>query len=137
MNRRNLQSLANLRAQEAQVLFRGKQFSGAYYLAGYAVECALKACIAKRYKRHDFPDRRVVNDSWTHDLRKLASLAEIDEARLERSSRDAVFRRNWDLITLWSEESRYRTTDRSACRAFLDAIMESEHGFIPWISQRW
>ncbi|MGB7136749.1 MAG: HEPN domain-containing protein [Acidobacteriaceae bacterium] len=61
MNRKDLQSLANTRLREARVLFRAKEFSGAYYLAGYAVECALKACIAKQYRQHDFPDRKTVS----------------------------------------------------------------------------
>jgi len=35
-------------------------FDGAYYLAGYAVECAIKACIAKGTRRYEFPDKRKV-----------------------------------------------------------------------------
>lgn len=34
-------------------------YDGAYYLSGYAVEWALKACIAKNVKRYDFPDRKM------------------------------------------------------------------------------
>ena len=94
MNRRDLQSLANVRLREARVLLRAKEFSGAYYLAGYAVECALKACVAKQYKRHDFPDKKIVNDSWTHDLKKLAAIANIDDALLDRSNNDDIFQRN-------------------------------------------
>jgi len=44
---------------------------GAYYLAGYAVECALKACIAKKTQRHEFPDKRRVDASHTHNLIQL------------------------------------------------------------------
>ncbi len=32
-------------------------WEGTYYLAGYAVECALKACIAKQIIAEDFPDK--------------------------------------------------------------------------------
>jgi len=39
-------------------LLRLGLFDGAYYLAGYAVECALKACIAKGTQRFEFPDKR-------------------------------------------------------------------------------
>jgi hypothetical protein len=45
--RRDFRTLAELRAEEARVLLRSRRQLGAYYLAGYAVECALKACIAK------------------------------------------------------------------------------------------
>ena len=54
---------------------------GTYYLAGYAVECALKACIAKETKRHEFPDRRKVDASHTHDLRELVRLAKLEKSR--------------------------------------------------------
>ncbi|MGC2637114.1 MAG: hypothetical protein WA294_08030 [Acidobacteriaceae bacterium] len=101
------------------------------------MELALKACIAKQTKRHQFPDKKIALDSYTHDFKKLASIAKLDEARIERSNNDETFRRNWDLSTLWSEESRYRTTDKATCKAFLDAIIESEHGLIPWIKQVW
>jgi HEPN domain-containing protein len=50
MNRTDLQQLAELRIKEARILLDGDSYSGAYYLAGYAIECALKACIAKRTK---------------------------------------------------------------------------------------
>lgn len=137
MNRKDLQSFANVRLREARILFRAREYSGAYYLAGYAVECALKACIAKQYKRHEFPDKKIVNDSYTHDLKKLAAIAKVDEARLEFSNSDEVFQKNWDLITLWSEESRYRTADKAECKLLLDAIMEKNHGIMPWLKKHW
>jgi len=137
VNRRDLQALANIRVREAQALFRARQFSGAYYLAGYAAECALKACIAKKFRRYEFPDKKFVNDSWTHDLRKLLAVAGIDEARGQRASGDDIFRRNWEVVASWSEDSRYRTIDKSGCKALLDAIMEEHHGLLPWIKQLW
>jgi hypothetical protein len=30
---------------------------GAYYLAGYTVDCAIKASVAKRTQEHDFPEK--------------------------------------------------------------------------------
>ncbi len=56
MNRADLQQLGQMRIDEATLLLAHRHWSGAYYLAGYAVECALKACIAKRTQRHDFRD---------------------------------------------------------------------------------
>ena len=55
LTRRDFQRLAKLRAAEAGALVRSRKEIGAYYLAGYAVECALKACVAKATKRHEFP----------------------------------------------------------------------------------
>jgi len=44
-----------MRLKDAEVLLQKGRNEAAYYLAGYAVECALKACIAKQTKRHEFP----------------------------------------------------------------------------------
>jgi HEPN domain-containing protein len=47
VNRNGLQDLSKVRLKEATALLNLRMYDGAYYLAGYAVECALKACIAK------------------------------------------------------------------------------------------
>jgi hypothetical protein len=75
VNRSDLQRLAELRLSDAQALFDAHAFEGAYYLAGYAIECALKACIAKRTREFDFPDKREVERSYTHDLERLMEVA--------------------------------------------------------------
>ena len=68
MNRKELQTLAKIRIKEAEVLLNNnlnnKRYDGAYYLCGYGVECALKACIAKNTKRYEFPDKQTVLDSY-------------------------------------------------------------------------
>ena len=73
MNRSDLRELARERVREARQLLRARAPNGAYYLAGYAVECALKACIAKKTQRYEFPSRDTVNESHTHDLNRLLS----------------------------------------------------------------
>jgi HEPN domain-containing protein len=137
MNRKDLQVLANLRLREAKALYRAKEYSGAYYLAGYAVECALKACIAKCFRRYDFPDKKSVMDSYTHSLKTLARIANLDQSLLLAAQTDLIFRGNWALILEGSEESRYGISKEEACKDLLDAIMERRHGFMPWIKQRW
>ncbi|HEX7677842.1 MAG TPA: HEPN domain-containing protein, partial [Thermoanaerobaculia bacterium] len=66
MNRQDLQWLARTRLSEARVLLAAKKYDGAYYLAGYAVECALKACVAKKVRKFDFPDKKLALDSYSH-----------------------------------------------------------------------
>ncbi|WP_445248940.1 HEPN domain-containing protein [Microcoleus sp. OTE_8_concoct_300] len=79
MNRRDLQNIALTRIKEVEVLLNNRQYSGAYYLSGYVIECALKACIAKQTKKFDFPDKKTVMDSYTHDLEKLVKVAKIEK----------------------------------------------------------
>ena len=70
--RREFQQLARMRLNDARVLMRRGNVEGAYYLTGLAVECAVKACIAKNTRRHDFPpSQSAIKDIYTHDLSKL------------------------------------------------------------------
>lgn len=74
--RKDFQRLADLRAKEAVTLAKTGNQQGAYYLAGFAVECALKACIAKKTRRHDFPaDKDYAGKVYTHNLDQLLKLA--------------------------------------------------------------
>ena len=58
VTRSEFQELAEQRLVEAKALLDQGQWDGAYYLAGYAVELALKACIIKTLMATDaFPDK--------------------------------------------------------------------------------
>lgn len=75
MNRAELQRLAKERIADARVLLVARRWSASYYLTGYAVECALKACIAKLMKAEEFPDRTFADKCWTHNLPQLLGRA--------------------------------------------------------------
>jgi hypothetical protein len=83
-------------------------YDGAYYLAGYAVECALKACIAKDTRRHQFPDKKKVDSSYSHVLLELIKVAGLKDEHLARVKGDSDFETNWDVVQSWSEQSRYQ-----------------------------
>jgi hypothetical protein len=70
-----LQALAEERARDAEALLNAGQWSGAYYLAGYAVECAHKACIAKQINQYDYPSKELALKAYTHDIRSLLNTA--------------------------------------------------------------
>ena len=75
MNRAEFHTLADTRIGDAKVLLDAGRHQAAYYLAGYAIECALKACVAKQIREHDFPDRKLINDSYTHNLEQLLAIS--------------------------------------------------------------
>ena len=72
------QQLAELRLNEAKLLFQEHQPSGAYYLAGYAIECAFKAIISAQFRANEIPDKALVNRVYTHDLADLIKLAGLE-----------------------------------------------------------
>ncbi len=138
MNRSDLQKLARRRLREARILLRSRSYEGAYYLAGYAVECALKACIAKQIRRYEFPDRKLVVDSYSHDLEKLINVSALKprhEAEL-RSNKD--FALNWSVVKDWSEQDRYRLQiSRAQASDLYSAIVARKNGVLSWLKQHW
>ncbi|MDY6786029.1 MAG: HEPN domain-containing protein [Cyanobacteriota bacterium] len=137
MNRNKLQTLARLRLAEAKVLLDRSQYSGAYYLSGYVVECALKACIAKETKEFDFPDLRTVRDSYIHDLEKLVKTSELKVELDRKADNDPDFAYNWSIAIQWSEASRYEIYDEEKAKAMYEAIADVNHGVLQWIEQYW
>ena|SRR6185437_16837675 len=137
MNRRDLQELSRIRLKEANALLKLGLPDGAFYLGGYALECALKACTARTTQRGEFPDKNKAISSYSHDLLKLIKVAGLEEACLEQAAKDDEFRRNWDHVQSWSEESRYRRHRPESARAMLEAIADRHHGVMSWIKQRW
>jgi HEPN domain-containing protein len=138
VNRADFQQLADIRIDEAKTLLDAGKYDGAYYLAGYAVECALKACIAKLTNQHDFPpDRRSVERCYTHDIDMLVDAARLTDERKNAISVDRALEQNWLKVKDWSESSRYMRIDGAAAQALFEAIIEPVHGVLPWLKQRW
>jgi HEPN domain-containing protein len=137
VDRKDLQVLSRIRVREAKALLRVGLHDGAYYLAGYAVECALKACIAKGTQRHEFPDKKKVEASHTHNLRDLARLANLEDSRLHLARSDSIFRSNWDIVESWSEQDRYRRQRPENAQALVEAVDDRRHGIIAWIKLHW
>jgi hypothetical protein len=91
VNRADLQRLAKERIADAKALLAARRWSAAYYMAGYAVECALNACIAKLMKSEEFPDKKFAEKCWTHNLTQLVDLAGLE------ANFDAALRADPDL----------------------------------------
>lgn len=137
MNRRNFQDLARLRAEEARALLFAGHYAGAYYLTGYVVECALKACIARTIRRYDFPDRRLVNDAYTHDLDRLSRLSGLRPQLDLDMQIDAQLRTNWSTTISWTEQSRYEQRSRTDAEELFQAVMDRRHGVLQWLRRYW
>jgi HEPN domain-containing protein len=138
MNRIDLQRLARLRVREARALLNAGHSPGAYYLAGYAIECALKACIAKSVKRYEFPDRRTVSESYTHDLTRLMKVAGLEAAHDAEVRANAQFALNWAVAKAWSEDARYSLVISGAeARDMYAAVTAKTNGVLPWLKKRW
>ncbi|HEV2961544.1 MAG TPA: DNA-binding protein [Candidatus Angelobacter sp.] len=137
IKRDNLQVLAQVRLNEARLLMEGGSFAGAYYLAGLAVECAFKACIARSTEEFEFPDRDRVKNSWSHDLLQLLRTAGLSDHLTVRIDADKQFKANWETVKDWNVESRYEQKSEQEARSIYNAIVEKDVGIIAWVEEFW
>lgn len=138
MNRSDFQRLADVRIDEAAVLFAQGKIDGAYYLAGYAVECALKACIARLTGQDDYPPRpKCIHDYDSHEIEKLVKTAGLTAQRDADAAADLVLKANWEIVKDWTEESRYEHKTQAQAQQLIAAITDAAHGVLPWIKRRW
>jgi hypothetical protein len=123
--------LAYARLEDAEVLLRAAQTTrkpqrrvGAVYLAGYAVECALKARIC--YERQV---EILSPQFYTHDLRWLLEMTGLSL----RAKGEQAFWRAFSYVQVhWSVALRYQmpSLDAQKAREFLDKTKE----IMSWLS---
>jgi HEPN domain-containing protein len=132
-----LQKLAEEKLSDAGILLRAGSWSNAYYLAGYAVELALKACIAKSFKPETIPDKDLVIATYTHKFKGLVGAAGLSAELQKKEQADRSFATSWGLANSWSPDARYRSTTEQDARDLIDAIRDPKNGVLPWIQTFW
>jgi HEPN domain-containing protein len=136
MNRIEFQQIADLRLQESRVLLDAGFPDGAYYLAGYAVECALKACIAKRTREHHFPEKDS-KEYYIHDLEKLLGFAKLKDDFYQALRANPAMNANWIIAKNWAETSRYQRKTVADATELLNAVEDQTGGLLTWVRKRW
>ncbi|HEY7156545.1 MAG TPA: hypothetical protein VH575_21435 [Gemmataceae bacterium] len=142
MDRKKLQNLAKVRLKDAKALLGRRRRSGAYYLCGYAIECALKACILRYLGESGaiFGDPSYLKrlaDCWTHDLVKLVNLAGLDaEFGIARAA-NPVLENFWRVTKDWKETSRYEEKSEAEAKTLYEAVNNNPDGVFRWIQTRW
>lgn len=123
------------------MLLDAREWAGAFYVAGYAIECALKVCIAGQTKAQEFPDRKRAEAAWSHKPSHLVRVAGLNKALDDKKNSDSQFMTYWDWATGdtgWTENSRYRwDTPEKEARDLFNAITDPGHGILEWIKKNW
>jgi HEPN domain len=137
--RKQLQELALLRLQEAEVLFAAGLFEGCVYLCGYVVEFALKARICANLGLSEYPEKgsRLREAMKSHVMDDLGLLAGMVH---ELTTNRPVLLANWSTVNDWKPEWRYEPKgryDQAAAEKLLDAIRTKPDGVLTCISTRW
>ena len=119
-------------------MHKNGMYDGAVYLAGYAVETALKAKICKTLKIPAYPDEGSTKAVFaSHDLTRLALLAGLSSTLTIAHPDLGV---NWSVVAGWSPEWRYRpvgSVSITDSADFIQAVEETPNGIMTWIKARW
>ena len=138
LNRNKLRLLSESRLEEARVLIENKLWTGAYYLTGLAVECALKAHLSQAVQQYDLPDKNFVNRIYTHKLKELAQLDVVLWLELESEIKtNPKLRANWNTVLEWNDQNRYEVLDELEAKSLYAATTEPGTGVMEWIKRRW
>jgi HEPN domain-containing protein len=138
LNRDTLRTLAGSRLEESRVLLENRLWTGAYYMTGLAVECALKSCLAGAVKEYDFPDKQFVNAMYVHSSENLFKLNGELRAKLQSDMKsDRKLSVNWSTVRDWDDNKRYDIVEESEARSLYEASTETGSGVMEWIRGRW
>jgi hypothetical protein len=106
LSRTELRKIARARLHDAEVLLYAKQYDGAVYLCGYAVEMALKARICKTLHWAGYPSTRGEFQDFqsfrTHNFDVLLSLSGVEQ-HIKTN-----FLAEWSAVAGWDPEARYK-----------------------------
>ena len=138
VTRAQFQQLAEVRLEEAKTLLDVGKWDGAYYLAGYAVELGLKACIVKMLMVTDaFPEKKFSANCYTHAIEDLIAVAGLKANWNMARATDSVLGGYWAIVGDWSEHARYNRIDEVEAKELYEAIADVNHGVMQWIRSQW
>jgi hypothetical protein len=140
LNRSTLQQLSGERIEDARVLLAAQRWSGAYYLAGYALECALKSCVVAYLERNIevfFEISGFQNACWTHDIEILVKHAGLKDERDQLAGTNPKIAQSWTIAKDWKEVSRYEVKSQLEAEKLFHAINDSTDGVLQWVANYW
>jgi HEPN domain-containing protein len=138
LNKAHFQDLANIRYEEAKILLDNGKYDGAYYLSGYVIEFALKACFAKNVNQYDYPDKDIIFKLYSHGLKQLLGLASLTAEFDKEIKINPQLDINWsNEVVKWTSESRYSKCDKLTAQKMFNAISSPNGGVFTWLKKHW
>lgn len=143
MNQAELQKMATERILDAEALLKAGRWAYAYYVAGYAVECALKSCVLAQmiYTGGVFQRKKFAEECFTHDFGELLDLAGLRNAlnaQLAASAgAGAAFGVYWGRAAQCKETRRYEDRTQAEAERLYEAITHNPDGVLRWVQNYW
>ena len=135
-----IRQVADMRLDEANLMYQNNRYEGAYYLAGYCVELYQKAKTCETLEIDNlfdaaFTEKDIARPFKIHKLDSLIWLSGLKKKfELERDL-NYDFMQAWSRISQWSEEIRYLpkgAMTQAKTLEFIEAI-QNRGGFLSWI----
>jgi HEPN domain-containing protein len=120
------------RLEDAEALFAAERWRGAMYVAGYALECVLKAKLMQRFQcrtlerlEERLHQRRLIRKSrsvFTHEIELLFQLSGV----VDRLKDNTAMYAHLKFVNRWTPAWRYSVepTRRDDAEDFLTAVRE-------------
>jgi hypothetical protein len=138
VNRSDFQQLAELHLEHARALLDVQLYSGAYYMCGYVIECALKACICKQTNQYDFYSYpKEAQQAWSHNFANLIDASGLEEQFEAARQADSALDVKWNEVEDWSESSRYEPRGQGKAEELFAAVSDPNHGVLACIKRFW
>lgn len=122
--------LAVIRLEEANILYREGQYSGAYYLSGYVIELGLKAYYCSKGV---FPDKKIVESLYKHDPDTLLNACGLISEYYKDIKINTSLLKSWEIVRDWNEKSRYNQINKNDSTVMLKSVEE----VFQWIQTKW
>ncbi len=136
-NHKDFKILSDRYRASAESLLNAKLFDAAYYLAGYSVECLLKAIICKRLGPNEYPPPNVNSTHYTHLVKKLTETAGIEKDLEYEKERCSELRNSYMVLKDWDPKTlRYESSPLGEKKAinYIDEI-KNKKGFFKWLNK--
>jgi hypothetical protein len=134
---KTLQTLSIQYEQDARLLLSNRRHGAANQLIGLALETAFKAVIAKHMLAETIPDKKLIDDTYSHDLAKLCAVAGLsDQLAVDRQANPKLDT-SWSIIKDWRIESRYAIVDEASVANLHESAVDEVSGLLQWIRHFW
>jgi len=98
----------------------------------------MKACIAKQIREHEFPDRKFILDSYTHDLDTLLNVSGLKPTLNDATANNPDLDINWSIIKDRTVDARYEhTIGEIRAKDLIEAIHDKTNGLLQWLKKQW
>jgi len=137
VNRDNFILLSNRYMESAEELYKAGKYEVAYYLAGYSVECLIKAVICTKIGPNEFPAKNADKTHYIHDIKKLVETAGLEKELEYDCKRNQGLEKSYMLLKDWDPKSlRYDSSriSEEIANNYFEAIKDKE-GLVLWLNK--